>query len=118
MSVPPVSPSPPDQPPPPGPPTNGAAPRGFWRGRPKAAGAVVAGLALLVVLLIGALSSGTVTGLAFAILLVPVGLVGGTLALISRTARPYATGFLLTMGLALIVLGGACVAILSGSRSY
>lgn len=56
-------------------------------------------------------------GLVLPILLVPVGLVLGTLALISPQARPYATGFLMAMGIMLVVLGGLCVVLLSGLSS-
>ncbi|HEU5144433.1 MAG TPA: hypothetical protein VFT81_04590, partial [Dermatophilaceae bacterium] len=56
-------------------------------------------------------------GLFLPILLIPVALVLGTLAMISPRVRPYATGFLLTMGVLLVVVGGLCVALLSGVSS-
>jgi hypothetical protein len=56
-------------------------------------------------------------GLVLPIILIPVALVLGTLALISPRVRPYATGFLLTMGVLLVVVGGLCVALLSGLSS-
>lgn len=118
MSVPPLPPPPPNQPPVPlPPPADGPPPRGPWWRRPKVVGSLIAVVALVVPIVIGWVNASLFDGIAFAVLLVPVGLLVGTLALISRVARPYATGFLLTLGLGLIVLGGVCVTVLSSSPS-
>jgi hypothetical protein len=50
-------------------------------------------------------------------LLMPISVAGGTLAMFSGRARPYATGFVLTMGITLIVVGGVCVALLAAVSS-
>lgn len=118
MSGPPLPPPPPNQPPVPlPPPADGPPPRGSWWRRPRAVGGLIAVLALVVPLVIGSVNASLFDGFVFSIVLVPVGLLVGTLALLSRVARPYATGFLLTLGLGLIILGGVCVAVLSSSPS-
>lgn len=102
---------PPTQPPPPAPPLPEGPPPGRPRRGPKLIGAAVALGVLVIAGVVGLLADQG--GLFLPILLVPVGVVIGTLAMISRSLRPYATGFLLTMAAMLIVLGGACIVLLS-----
>lgn len=107
---PPVPPGPPPGPPPSPPPSGQPAPQPPHR-RPRLIGASAAVGVVILAALIGILIGQG--GLVLPILLVPVGLVLGTLALISPQARPYATGFLMGMGIMLVVGGGLCVVLIA-----
>jgi hypothetical protein len=78
--------------------------------RPRALGVLVA-VAYVVVLLGAALMFDQSFGLAIGGIL--LGVVVATVALVSERWRPYATGFLLALGLSAVILGGACIGLIA-----
>lgn len=106
---PPVPPGPPSGPPngPPGPGQGPHAPEPRKPGRAVGSLAAVAYLVLLIMLF-------PQVGLPFETLVggFVVGLLVATFAVASERLRPYAVGFLITMGVFVIVAGGACIGLI------